>query len=150
MSSDKEKFFARTMHTPDSPERAALREAVRSVSKALLPLHRALINAAREDYAFAYEPVSPTQLIGLLGDDPFFAWLKPVTAVIVDIDELARRDFERQDVDDLLTRIDRLFGASPDPSFAQQYVPILQRDVDVAIGLAAVRQAVDKVPPKDR
>jgi hypothetical protein len=147
---DKEKFFARTMHTPDSPARAELREALRSVSKALLPLHRALINAARDDYAFAYEPVTPTQLLGLLGDDPFFAWLKPVTAIIVDIDEMARRDFERADVDEVLGRIDRLFGATPDDSFAVQYVPILQRDVDVAIGHAAVRQAVGKVPPKDR
>lgn len=147
---DKEKFFARTMHTPDSPARAELREALRGVSKALLPLHRALINAARDDYAFAYEPVSPTQLLGLLGDDPFFAWLKPVTAVIVDIDEMARRDFERADVDEILGRIDRLFGATPDDAFAVQYVPILQRDVDVAIGHAAVRQAVGKVPPKDR
>ena len=147
---DKEKFFARTMHTPDTPERAALREALRGVSKALLPLHRALINAAREDYTFAYEPVTPTQLLGLLGDDPFFAWLKPVTAIIVDIDEMARRDFERVDVDEILGRIDRLFGATPEETFAEQYVPILQRDVDVAIGHAAVRQAVGKVPPKDR
>ena len=147
---DKEKFFARTMHTPDTPVRAELREALRSVSKALLPLHRALINAAREDYTFAYEPVTPTQLLGLLGDDPFFAWLKPVTAIIVDIDEMARRDFERADVDAVLGRIDRLFGTSPEEAFAEQYVPILQRGVDVAIGHAAVRQAVAKVPPKDR
>jgi len=147
---EKEKFFARTMHTPDTPERAELREALRSVSKALLPLHRALINAAREDYTFAYEPVSPTQLLGLLGDDPFFAWLKPVTAIIVDTDEMVRRDFERSEADEILGRIDRHFGASPDEAFAKHYVPILQRDVDVAIGHAAVRHAVGKVPPKDR
>jgi hypothetical protein len=147
---EKEKFFARTMHTPDTPARAELREALRAVSKTLLPLHRALIYAAREDYAFAYEPVSPTQLLGLLGDDPFFAWLKPVTAIIVDIDEMARRDFERHDVDEVLGRIERLFGATPEETFAAQYVPILQRDVDVAIGHAAVRQAIGKVPPKDR
>jgi hypothetical protein len=150
MSSEKEKFFARTMHTPDTPERAALRDSLRIVSKALLPLHRALINAAREDYAFAYEPVSPTQLLGLLGDDPFFAWLKPVTAAIVDIDEMARRDFERPDADGILARIDRLFGPAPEEAFAEHYIPILQRDVDVAIGHAAVRQAIGKVPPKAR
>jgi len=147
---EKEKFFARTMHTPDTPERAELREALRGVSKALLPLHRALINAAREDYAFAYEPVSPTQLLGLLGDDPFFAWLKPVTAIIVDLDEMVRRDFEWADADEVLGRIERHFGATPEDAFAAQYVPILQRDVDVAIGHAAVRQALGKVPPKDR
>jgi hypothetical protein len=40
MAFDKKEFFARTMHTPDTPERAALRAALREVSKALLPLHR--------------------------------------------------------------------------------------------------------------
>ena len=90
MPLDKKSFYARTMHTPDSPERAALRSALRDVSKALLPLHRALIDAAKDDYAFGIAPVKPSQLLQLLNDDPFFAWLKPVTALIVDIDEMAR------------------------------------------------------------
>jgi hypothetical protein len=44
MAFDKNDFYARTMHTPDTPERAALRAALRNVSKALLPLHRRLID----------------------------------------------------------------------------------------------------------
>jgi hypothetical protein len=119
------------------------------MSKALIPMHRALINAAREDYALAYEAVGPSRLMQLLGDDPFFAWLKPITALIVDIDEMARRDFERPDVDAIVDRVQRLFGPAPEPSFAEQYVPILQREVDVATGLAAVRHALRKVPTKE-
>ena len=46
---DKNSFFARTMHTPDSPERAELRGALREISKALIPLHRHLIDAAKSD-----------------------------------------------------------------------------------------------------
>src|SRR5437762_13721949 len=95
---DKNSFFARTMHTPDSPERAELRAALRDISKALIPLHRHLIDAAKSDYAFAYDvEASPSQLIELLQNDPFFAWLKPLTALIVDIDEMARRDFDRSE-----------------------------------------------------
>lgn len=129
------------MHTPDSPERAAQREALRDVSKALLPLHRELIDAAKEDYAFAVSPVKPAQLLQLLTDDPFFAWLKPVTALIVDIDEMARTDFEAADVAAIADRVDRLFGAKSDESFAAQYIPMLQRKVDIAIGHAALRKA---------
>ncbi|SRR5258708_18602719 len=146
MSTERERFFARTMHTPDDPARAALRDALRMMSRALIPMHRALINAAREDYALAYEVVGPTRLMQLLNDDPFFAWLKPMTALIVDIDEMARRDFVRADVDAIVDRVQQLFGSTPEPAFAERYVPILQRDVDVATGLAAVRQAVGKVP----
>jgi hypothetical protein len=144
---DKKDFFARTMHTPDDPERAALRAALRDVSKTLLPLHRALINAARDDYNFAFgaEVASPNHLLQLIQEDPFFAWLKPVTALIVDIDEMVRVDFGEPEVAAIVARLDRMFGASVDPEFAEKYVPLLQREVDVAIGHAALRQAAAKL-----
>jgi hypothetical protein len=76
-----------------------------------------------------------------VSEHPFFAWLKPITSLIVDIDELVRRDFEIAEAMTLGDRVDRMFGSSPDPEFAEKYVPILQRDVDVAIGHAEVRKA---------
>src|SRR5437764_6595931 len=112
MAFDKNDFYARTMHTPDTPQRAALRAALREVSKALIPLHRHLIDATRDDYSFAFQPVSaPSQLLNLVTSDPFFAWLKPLTALIVDIDEMVRTDFETADVTAIGERIERLFGA---------------------------------------
>jgi hypothetical protein len=144
---NKNEYLARRMHTPDDPVRARLREALRELSKALIPLHRNLIEAAKQEYVFAHAPVTPTQLLRLLSDDPFFAWLKPVTALIVDIDEMARVDFESADAARIAERVEELFnGNSSD--FAPQYVPILQRDVDVAMEHAAVRQAVGKLKPR--
>lgn len=141
MALDKKSFYARTMHTPDSPERAALRGALREVSKRLLPLHRALIDVAKEDYAFAVAPVKPAQLLQLLTDDPFFAWLRPVTSLIVDIDEMARTDFEAADVAAIADRLDHLFGAKAEGAFSAQYIPMLQRSVDIAIGHVELRKA---------
>ena len=138
----KEDFFARTMHTPDDPERAALRETLRDLSRHLLPLHRALIEAARGDYASMVAPVTgPGHLLQLLNEDAFFAWLKPLTTLIVDIDEMARVDFTRDDFDAVAARVERFFGNAPGADFAGHYIPILQRDVDVAIAHAALRQA---------
>ncbi|HXA20090.1 MAG TPA: hypothetical protein VN380_24145 [Thermoanaerobaculia bacterium] len=145
MPLDKKSFYARTMHTPDSPERAVQRESLREVSKLLLPLHRALIDAAKEDYALAVAPVKPAQLLQLLTDDPFFEWLKPVTSLIVDIDEMARTDFEAADVAAIAGRLDRLFGPKAEGMFAAQYIPMLQRSVDIAIGHAALRKAVSRL-----
>jgi len=142
MALDKKYFYARTMHTPDSPERAALREALRDVSKALLPLHRALIAAAKDDYAFAVAPVKPSQLLQLLTDDPFFAWLKPLTSLIVDIDEMARTDFETADVAAIAGRIESVFS---DELFSRHYIPMLQRNVEIAIGHAALRKAAARL-----
>jgi hypothetical protein len=143
MAFDKNDFYARTMHTPDTPERAELRTALRNVSKVLIPLHRRLIDATKEDYAFAYAPVdTPGQLLQLVTSDPFFAWLKPLTALIVEIDEMARTDFDPAAAAALAARVDQLFGNTPDPAFAERYLPLLQRDVDVTIGHAALRKAV--------
>ncbi len=134
------------MHTPDDEARAALRAAFREVSRLLIPLHRALIDAAKEDYAFAFGPVpQPTQLLRLLNEDPFFGWLKPITSLIVDIDEMVRRDFEASDAESITGRIESMFGSSPDPEFASKYVPLLQRSVEVAAGHAALRKVLARL-----
>jgi hypothetical protein len=140
----KEDVYARMMHTPDDPQRAALRTALRETWKQLLPLHRALIDDAGADYTANVGPLSgPGHLMQLLQEDPFFLWLKPLTSLIVDIDTLSRTDFERPDVDGIVVRIEQLFGATADPGFTARYIPILQRDVDVAI--AALRQSSAKL-----
>lgn len=144
----KEDFYARTMHTPDDPRRAELRAALRDAWKQLLPLHRALIDAASEEYKANVATVSgPTHLLQLLQDDPFFTWLKPLTSLIVDLDTMSRTDFERTDVDALVARVERLFGTNADAEFASRYIPVLQRDVDVAIGHAAIRQVLRRLSP---
>ncbi len=137
----KEDVYARMMHTPDDPERAELRAALRETWKQLLPLHRALIDSARDEYTATVAPLTgPGQLLQLLQDDPFFTWLKPLTSLIVDIDSMSRTDFQRTDVDGIVARIEHLFGTTADPGFTARYVPVLQRDVDVAIAHAAIRQ----------
>jgi len=142
----KEDLYARMMHTPDDPERAALRTALREVWKQLLPLHRALIDDAGAEYGATVAPVSgPTHLLQLIQEDPFFTWLKPLTSLIVDIDSMSRTDFERADVDGIVTRMEHLFGATADADFTARYVPVLQRDVDVAIAHAAIRQISGKL-----
>jgi hypothetical protein len=146
MNDKKAAFYARTMHTPDTPERAELRDALRQMSKVLLPLHRSLIDAAKIEYIDAVGPIDrPAHLLQLLTDDPFFAWLKPMTSLIVDIDEMVRTDFEHADAQAIATRVDKLFGAEADALFSEHYVPILQREVDVAIGHAQVRKALDRL-----
>jgi hypothetical protein len=146
MSSDrKAAFYARRMHTPDTPERAELRAALRDTSKQLMTLHRHLINAAKDDFAFATGAMpAPTELLRLLTDDPFFGWLKPMTALIVEIDEMARVDFEPEGARDIGRRLQAMFGAT-EGDFATHYVPILQREVDVTIAHAALRGVMGRL-----
>lgn len=144
----KEDLLARMMHTPDDPARAELRAALRDLWKQLLPLHRALIDSASAEYSATVAPVTgPNHLLQLLQEEPFFAWLRPMTTLIVDIDSLTRTDFERADVEKIASRLEHLFGNAADPDFAAKYIPVLQRDVDVAIAHAAIRQLLARLLP---
>ena len=145
MTSDrKAAFLARRMHTPDTPERAELRAALRDTSKQLIALHRHLIQAAKDDYTFATGITpAPAELLRLLTEDPFFAWLKPMTELIVAIDEMARVDFEPADAHEIGRRLNAMLET--DAEFASHYVPILQREVDVTIAHAALRGVMGKL-----
>jgi hypothetical protein len=144
----KEDVYARMMHTPDDPIRAELRSALRDAWKQLMPLHRALIDSATAEYsANNAPPAGPGHLLQLLQDDPFFSWLQPITSLIVEIDSMSRTDFEPADVEQIVARLERFFGTNADPAFAERYVPVLQRDVDVAIAHAGLRQIVSRLTP---
>ncbi|HEX2120044.1 MAG TPA: hypothetical protein VHL59_00240 [Thermoanaerobaculia bacterium] len=144
----KEDLYARMMHTPDDPVRAELRAALRDLWKQLMPMHRALIDAAREEYIATVAPVNgPNHLLQLLQEEPFFEWLRPMTTLIVDIDSLSRTDFERADIDALVGRMERLFGSNADATFTARYLPILQREIDVAAGHAAIRRLLARLLP---
>ena len=141
MTFDKNEFYARTMHTPDSPERAEMRAALRELSKALIPLHRHLIESAKSNYVFAIGPVeSPGHLLRLINDDPFFAWLKPLTAIIVEIDEMTRRDFEVGDAFAIGARLQQFLGHD-------EYVAALQQEISVAMAHAELRKIMGRVTP---
>ena len=144
----KEDLYARMMHTPDDPVRAELRAALRDAWKQLMPLHRALIDAASAEYSASVAPVSgPTHLLRLLQEDPFFEWLRPLTSIIVDLDTMSRTDFERTDVDAIAARLERHFGNTADADFSARYVPLLQRDIDVAVGHANLRKILQRLLP---
>ena len=147
-SSDrKARFYARTMQTPDDQARASLRASLRQLSRLLLPLHRALIEAAKSEYAFAYGPVDqPTQLLRLLNEHSFFAWLRPLTTLIVDIDETARQDFQRADFEKILARVQEMFGGEGRSEFGSRYVPLLQQSVELAIAHAALKKFLEAPP----
>jgi len=64
-------------------------------------------------------------------------------AIIVDIDEMVRTDFQTSDSNAIYDRLDALVGSTAGQTdFATHYREILQRDVNVAMAHAAVRQTL--------
>jgi hypothetical protein len=68
---------------------AALAAArLRAVRMALLSLHKVLLDAERARYAAANGPIeSPHRALQLVLKDPWFAWLRPISELIVEADE---------------------------------------------------------------
>ncbi|HEU0016031.1 MAG TPA: hypothetical protein VFQ45_20305 [Longimicrobium sp.] len=74
---------ARRPGTPRDPDHLPLMEVRRS----LLRLHKALIDSERAEFERVRGSMSNGQFLQALLTDPFFAWLRPYSGLLADIDE---------------------------------------------------------------
>ena len=113
-----------------------LRQQLIDIRNGLLGLHKALLDSERSLYEKVHGPIaSPGAFLQLLISDSWFAWLKPMTALVVEIDEtLAARDLA--DTDDFRQLISRagilLNPEEANHGFAEHYSDVIQRDSGVA------------------
>jgi len=105
------------------------------MAAAMRVLHKALIDAAQRDYEKAHGKVtSPYALFALVAQDPAFAWLQPMTRLIVEIEDVIGRPLPppaNSDVVELRKKIDRLLVTAGEP-FSTQYLSLVQSSPEVA------------------
>lgn len=114
---------------------AALAAAkMRAIRMALLHLHKALIDVERLRYGRAQgRPIdSPHEALQLLLRDPWFAWLRPISELIVQADE--RLDDERP-----MTREEA-------EAYAAQALALLQQDAGGADFRREYHRSLQDVP----
>jgi hypothetical protein len=64
------------------------RAGLKALSKAMLQLHKLLLDAAKVDYEAANGRIASIgQYFQLVVDDPYFAWLRKISSLIALIDE---------------------------------------------------------------
>ncbi len=117
-----------------NPARARLAE----IRETLLTLHKALLDSERTAYEIVHGPVgSPAAFLQLLINDERFAWLRPITTLLVQIDETLAaknppatpKDFER-----LIADTRALLSPSREANgFWKYYANAIDRDPGVAI-----------------
>jgi hypothetical protein len=75
--------------TPQSPGPAhdPRRQQLLAVRHALLRLHKALLDAERAELEREQPALTPGQLLQAVIHDPRFAWLRPASSLVVQIDE---------------------------------------------------------------
>jgi len=90
-------------------------EPLREVRRGLLRLHKALIDAERAVFESERGPLTPSEFLQALMEDPFFQWLRPFSGLIVEIDgALADRDrgVSSKDARAFVQRVATLVGPS--------------------------------------
>lgn len=127
---------------PISPEPAALRPRLAELREALLLLHKALLESERISYEATFGKIkSPYQFLQLLTNDPWFAWLNPMTKLIAAMDERleAKEPLTASAVDELVARARTLLVATEaGEGFSRHYDEALQRTPDVVLAQATV------------
>jgi len=110
--------------------------------QALLNLHKALIDSERVGYERTIGAVqSPNHFLQVLTSDPWFAWLHPLSQLIVAMDEAldGKEPLTVAWVDALVRQADRLIAPlESGEGFGRHYFEALQRDPDVVLAHAEV------------
>jgi hypothetical protein len=110
---------------------------IAAVRRRLLELHKALIEAERGEHERTLGRLSGGEFLQALINDPMFAWLAPLTALIARLDEMDL-DGERQ-VDAAPIRALLSPGTS---DFQRRYGELLQRAPEVLVAHGAVLGAL--------
>ena len=132
--------MANELSTRRSPEQEALRRPLLALHDALLRLHKILIESERAVYEKSVEPIrSPNHFFQLLTNDPWFAWLRPISQLIVAIDETLddKETLTQASVDAVMHQsVFLVIPAENGGEFGQRYVAALQRDPRVVLAHA--------------
>lgn len=121
-------------------------ESLAELREALLRLHKALIESERAGYEKTFGKIaSPYQFWQLLTNDPWFAWLRPVSQLIAEMDEMSddKVALTTVGVNRLSARVKSLLVAvAGDNGFSGHYDEALQRDPDVVFAHADVAKCL--------
>ena len=114
------------------------RQKLAELRQTLLTLHKALLDSERTSYELVHGTIpSPGAFLQLLINDNWFAWLRPVTSLLVQIDETLAaknpagtpRQFEQ-----LIEDTRALLSPSRETNgFWKRYSSAMQRDPGVAV-----------------
>ena len=129
-----------------APEDEAVRRPLQELRDALLDLHKALIDFERGVYESNVGPIqSPHHFLQLLSNDPWFAWLRPISQLIVAMDEALDADepLTSEGVAALMNEpVFLLVPAQREDEFGQRYTAALQRDPHVVLSHAQVAKRI--------
>jgi hypothetical protein len=129
---------------------AEIRAPVKEMAAALRKLHLALVDHAQQRYeAVNGEVDGAGKLLQLLAHDPEFWWLRTLSILMVEIDEmLDNEELVEADAATVRSEVEKLIlsPAKEDSEFARNYVEALQSDPSVVMEHSNTRKVLAKLP----
>jgi hypothetical protein len=117
----------------------------------LLDLHKTLVDSERVTYEQTIGAIqSPNHFLELLTRDPWFAWLHPLSQLVVAMDEALeeKEPLTKEGAEALVSQTRLLLVASETgDGFASHYFDALQRDPDVVLAHARAAKLFNKRRP---
>jgi hypothetical protein len=122
------------------------RERLRDLSAGLLRLHRLLLERERRAYEDLHGAVPSRELFGLLLSDRQFVWLRVLSALIAQIDEVvdAAEPVEPETAQSAFRETRRLLKSEDPGEFRDRYHAALQDSADVVMAHAAVSKLLSR------
>jgi hypothetical protein len=121
------------------------RAPIQELAARLRTLHAALVAIERDAYERRQGPLTSAQLLHLLMNDPAFAWLRPMSMLMADVDALLdRATIDEEDAAAVRLELDRLLTTTP--AFSIEYLARLQQSPTLAVDHGRVREAMSRLP----
>jgi hypothetical protein len=118
-----------------------------SLREALFALHKTLIDSERVSYEQTMGTIgSPNHFLQLLTSDPWFAWLQPLSHLVVSVDVALdeKEPLTAEGVAALKKQTAQLLVATEvGDGFPKHYFDALQRDPDVVLAHARVMKSLN-------
>jgi hypothetical protein len=111
-------------------------QRLRNIRNSLLRLHKLLLDHESAAYEQAHGKVSKGELFQLVLNHEWFAWLRSISKLVVQIDEMFAADepATQDEADALMNKIRLLLRPSENGvGFEKKYYDALQRDPDVIL-----------------
>jgi hypothetical protein len=119
-----------------------------NIRDALLHLHKTLVDSERVSYEQTVGAIqSPNHFLQLLTGDPWFAWLHPLSQLIVSMDEALeeKEPLTKEIVEGFIRQSSRLLlPAEEGENFSGHYFNALQADPDVVLAHAAAMKLIGR------
>lgn len=121
------------------------------ISERMKTVHRLLIDEAKRAYERERGPIKgPYALFALVAQDPYFAWLQPMTRLLVEIDDLGDRKappLAQKDLEWVRERFDGLLAARTE-QFSIRYHDLLHTSPDVVAEHGRLQAALRAIGPR--